>query len=291
MRDLPEPAATISRVAARTRADEMAVRALKDAARTAWGLDDYHRFAKATTWPVGQVLVEAAGVAAGQRVLDVAAGSGNVAIKAAERGASVVASDLTPENFDAGRREAQARGVELDWVEADAEALPFADSEFDVVTSAFGAMFAPAHERVAGELLRVCRPGGTIALASFTPEGLGGEFFELFARYAPPPPRYARPPLLWGTDEHVRELFGDALESLDLTRLEYLESAESPAAYAELFLETFGPIVALRAGLGERADEFDRELLDFATHANRAKNGGAEYPYEYLLVVARKRRS
>ena len=267
----------------------MALHSLKDATRSAWALGDYHRFARSTVWEVGPVLVDAADVTAGQRVLDVAAGTGNVAIRAAERGASVVACDLTPENFDAGRREAQAHGVELDWVEADAEALPFADSEFDVVTSAFGAMFAPAHERVAGELLRVCRPGGTIALASFTPEGLGGEFFELFARYAPPLPRDARPPLLWGSEDHVRRLFGDALESLTLTRREYVESAESPAAYAGLFLETFGPIVALRAGLGERADEFDRELLDFATRANLAQDGGAEYPYEYLLVVARKR--
>jgi 2-polyprenyl-6-hydroxyphenyl methylase/3-demethylubiquinone-9 3-methyltransferase len=287
----PEPRATIGRAAARARADEMALHSFKEAMRSAWALGDYHRFARSTVWDVGPVLVDAAGVTAGQRVLDVAAGTGNVAIRAAERGASVVASDLTPANFDAGRREARAHGVELDWVEADAEALPFAASEFDVVASAFGAMFAPDHERVASELLRVCRPGGAIVLASFTPEGLGGEFFGLVARFAPPPPRAARSPLLWGTEDHVRELFGDAVESLDLLRRDYVESAESPAAYAELFRETFGPLVALRAALGEGADELDRELLDFATRANRAPDGGAEYPYEYLLVVARKRPS
>ena len=144
----------------------------KAAARAAWRLGDYHRFATELVWEVGPVLVEACGIVAGQRVLDVAAGTGNVAIRAAEAGASVVASDLTPEHFEAGRAEARRRGVELDWVEADAEALPFGDGEFDVVTSSFGAMFAPDHRAVADELVRVCRPGGTIGLASFTPDGL-----------------------------------------------------------------------------------------------------------------------
>ena len=133
----------------------------------------------------GRCSSAACGIAAGQRVLDVAAGTGNVAIRAAEAGAQVVASDLTPENFEAGRREARARGVELEWVEADAEALPFGDGEFDVVTSSFGAMFAPDHQAVADELLRVCRPGGTIGMLNFTPEGLGGEFFELFGATRP----------------------------------------------------------------------------------------------------------
>lgn len=284
-----EPGTAIGRAAAEARAEEMAQRSLKAATRSAWALGDYHRFARETVWTVGPVVVDAAGVRRGDRVLDVAAGTGNVAIRAAERGASVVACDLTPENFDAGRREAEAHGVELDWVEGDAEALPFADSEFDVVTSAFGAMFAPDHQRVAGELLRVCRPGGTIALASFTPEGLGGDFFSLFGRYAPPLPEGANPPLLWGTEEHVRELFGDALESLDLTRREYVESAESPEAYVELFRETFGPIVALRSGLGERVGDFDRDFLEFATRTGRREEGRVAYPYEYLLAVARKR--
>src|SRR5919109_821451 len=153
-------------------------RKIKAATRAAWALGDYHRFAKETVWERGAELVEACGIRAVQRVLDVAAGTGNTAIRAAEAGADVVASDLTPENFDAGRSEARARGVELEWVEADAQALPFADGEFDVVTSCLGAMFAPDHRKVADELLRVCRPGGTIGMINFTPEGLGGEFFE-----------------------------------------------------------------------------------------------------------------
>ena len=163
-----------------------------------WALGDYHRFAKETVWELGPVLVEACGISPGQRVLDVAAGTGNTAIRAAEAGAEVVASDLTPENFEAGRREAEAHGVELEWVEADAEALPFADGEFDVVTSSFGAIFAPDHQAVADEMLRVCRPGGTIGMLNFTPEGLISDFFGALAPYMPPPPPGALPPAAVG---------------------------------------------------------------------------------------------
>jgi ubiquinone/menaquinone biosynthesis C-methylase UbiE len=265
----------------------------KAAERAMWALGDYHRFAKETVWEVGPVLVAACGIAAGQRVLDVAAGTGNVAIRAAEAGAQVVASDLTPENFEAGRREARAHGVALDWVEADAEALPFRDAEFDVVTSAFGAMFAPDHQKVADELLRVCRPGGTIGLIAFAPEGVAADFFETFARHAPPPPPAALPPILWGSEEHVRKLFGDRVDSLELRRRQYVERGASPRAYVEFFEDTFGPAVALRAFLADRPDRvaaFEREFLELATRANRgARDGPAEYHYEYLLTVARKR--
>jgi ubiquinone/menaquinone biosynthesis C-methylase UbiE len=264
----------------------------KAAERAMWTLGDYHRFAKETVWELGPVLVTACGVSPGQHVLDVAAGTGNVAIRAAEAGAQVVASDLTPENFDAGRREARARGVGLEWVEADAEALPFGDGEFDVVTSSLGAIFAPDHQRVADELLRVCRPGGTIGMINFTPEGLAGEFFEVFARHAPSPPPGALPPILWGSEEHVRELFADRLDSLEVTRRQYVETAASPGDYVELFNETFGPVIALRAFLADRPDRaaaLDREMSEFAVRANGGAPGGrAEYHYEYLLVVARK---
>jgi ubiquinone/menaquinone biosynthesis C-methylase UbiE len=238
------------------------------------------------------VLVAACGISAGRRVLDVAAGTGNVAIRAAEAGARVVASDLTPENFEAGRREAREHGVELEWVEADAEALPFGDGEFDVVTSVFGAMFAPDHQAVADELVRVCRPGGTIGMVNFAPDGTAAAFFEVIGRYAPPPPAGALPPLLWGSEEHVRELFGDRVESLELTSGEYVERAASPQAYIELFQETFGPIVALRAFLADQPGRaaLDRDFLEFATRANEGPDEGpAEYRYEYLLVVARTR--
>ena len=268
-------------------------RELKAATRAAWALGDYHRFAKETVWELGEVLVRACGISTGQRVLDVAAGTGNTAIRAAEAGAAVVASDLTPENFEAGRREAEARGVELEWVEADAEALPFEDGEFDAVTSSFGAIFAPRHHAVAGELLRVCRPGGTIGMLNFTPEGLIADFFGALAPYMPAPPAAALPPALWGSEEHVRELFGDRLESLEMSRNQYVERADNPHDYRELIKQTFGPVIAIYASLAaepERALALDRGFLEFATRANRRVPGGpAEYPYEYLLVVARKR--
>ncbi|HWT22840.1 MAG TPA: class I SAM-dependent methyltransferase [Solirubrobacteraceae bacterium] len=262
--------------------------------RAMWALGDYHRFATQTVWELGPVLVEACGIRAGARVLDVAAGSGNVAIRAAEAGARVVASDLTPENLAAGRDEARARGVELEWVEADAEALPFEDGAFDVVTSSLGAIFAPDHRAVADELVRVCRPGGTIGMVNFTPEGLGGAFFELVGRYTPPPPPGALSPLLWGSEDHVRALLGDRLASLDLRRRHYVErSPGDPGAYCELFKATFGPMVALYASLArdsQRLAALDREFLEFATRADEGPPGGpAEYRYEYLLVVGSTR--
>ena len=168
-------------------------RALKTAHRAMWALGDYDRFARATVWELGPVLVDACGITRGHHVLDVAAGTGNVAIRAAIAGASVVASDLTPEHFEAGRRAAASMGTTLTWSEGDAEALPFGDATFDVVTSCFGAMFAPNHRAVADELVRVCRPGGTIGMMNFTPEGTGGEFFSLLAPYAPAPPPGADP--------------------------------------------------------------------------------------------------
>ena len=259
------------------------------AARTMWAMGDYHAFASATVWELGPILVSACGVGPGQRVLDVAAGTGNTAIRAAEAGARAVACDITPENFDAGRREARARGVDLEWVEGDAEALPFGDGEFDAVTSSLGAIFAPDHRAVADELVRVCRPGGVIGMINFTPDGGAGEFFGVFAPYVPAAP--GPPPVLWGSEDHVRELFGDRVASLEMTRGEYVERAASPRAYRDLFMATFGPAVAVRAGLAdepERAAAFERDLLDHAARANRAAGGGmAEYPYGYLLVVAR----
>lgn len=267
-------------------------REYKAATRAAWALGDYHRFAKETVWEGGQVLVEACGISPGQRVLDVAAGSGNTAIRAAEAGADVVASDLTPENFEAGKREAESRGVQLEWFEADAESLPFEDGEFDVVTSSFGALFAPNHQAVADEMLRVCRPGGTIGMLNFTPGGLISDFFNALAPYMPPPPPGALPPPLWGSEEHVRTLFGDRVESLAMTRRSYVERAKTPHEYRKFFKETFGPVVAVYKSLAgeiEREAALDRDFLDFADRTNTGPSEGpAEYRYEYLLVVAQR---
>src|SRR5258705_3099261 len=155
-----------------------------------------------SSWRRGPIVVAGGGISPGRRVHDVAAGTGNVAIRAAEAGADVVASDLTPENFEAGRREAKAHGVQLEWVEADAEALPFGDGEFDVVTSAAGAIFAPHHQTVADELLRVCRPGGTIGMIAIVPSGLVVDLFEIMERYSRSSLVVSSSPLLWGREEH-----------------------------------------------------------------------------------------
>jgi ubiquinone/menaquinone biosynthesis C-methylase UbiE len=267
-------------------------RQMKSVQRQLWRLGDYHRFAASTVWQLGPLLVEACGIAAGQRVLDVATGSGNVAIRAATRGATVVASDLTTANFEAGRRVAAAAGVALEWREADAEALPFDDGDFDVVTSCFGAMFAPNHRTTANELLRVCRRGGTIGMMNFTPDGTGGEFFELLGRYAPPLPPGALPPVLWGREEHVQKLFGSEVAPLDMRRKEYIETAVSVRGYCELFQEAFGPMVAIRASLADQPDRLaalDRDVAEFVARSNRGTTDRVEIPYEYLLVIARRR--
>ena len=258
-------------------------REFKARQRAMWALGDYHKFATAAIWDFGPLLVEACGISPGQRVLDVAAGTGNVAIRAAEAGADVVASDLTPENFDAGRREASAHGVELEWVEADAEALPFGDGEFDVVTSAVGAIFAPHHRTVADELLRVCRPGGTIGLIAVAPSGAVLALFELVTRYEERPMLPDESPLEWGNEDHVRELFGDRVESLSFERRPF---DPSPLADVELLKAHHPLLVALHRdleGQPERAAALDRELTELA----RRWQGEGQ---ELLVIVARKRR-
>jgi len=268
-------------------------RLLKAAHRAMWSLGDYHTFATSTVWELGPVLVDACRISGGQRVLDVAAGTGNVAIRAAMTGATVVASDLTPEHFEAGRQAARAAGVAIEWIEGDAEALPFEDDAFDVVTSSLGAMFAPDQQKVADELLRVCRAGGTIGMINFTPQGRGGDFFRLLAPYAPPPPPGSLPPFMWGAEDHVRKLFGERVESLDMTRREYIERAAHPRAYVDLFKRTFGPMVAIYASLAdqpERAATLDRDFVEFVARSNHGvPRGPVQIPYEYLLVTARKR--
>lgn len=255
-----------------------------------WALGDYHRFALSTVWQLGPVLVSACGIRADQRVLDVATGTGNIAIRAAQAGARVVAADVTPEHFETGRHAAAAEGVELEWREADAQALPFADGEFDVVTSCFGAMFAPDHRAAANELVRVCRPGGTIGMMNFVPDGAAGEFFSVLGRYAPLPPPDALPPLLWGRESYVRTLFEAQVASLDIMRQSYVEKARSARAYVELFRQTFGPMIAIRTLLADepkRLAAFDRDFDEFVSRSSRETADGIEILYEYLLVVAR----
>ena len=273
----------------RTRAEDLAYKA---GVRQAWAAGDYHRFASDLVWDLGAELVSACGIRPGDRVLDVAAGSGNVALRAAAAGAAVVASDLTPENFAAGRRAAQRSGLAIDWVQADAEDLPFADAEFDVVTSSVGAMWAPDHQLVADELVRVCRPGGTIGMINFAADGLLAGFLDVFAAYAPPPPSWASPPLLWGDPDHIRQLFGARVSTLEIIPGTYTERVPGgPPGYCQYYKQTFGPVAAIYAALTPgQAAALDRDFLAFAARNNTGPAGGpAELDYRYVRVITRTR--
>ncbi len=261
---------------------------LKARHRAMWASGDYPSMVETFLLPLGPRLVEACGIAAGMHVLDVAAGTGNASIPAAERGASVTASDLTPELLAAGRSLAEAQGLELEWVEADAENLPFDDESFDVVMSSIGAMFAPHHRDVADELVRVCRRGGTIGLVSWTPEGMLGALFRTMGPFAPPPPPGGQPPPLWGSEEHVHELFGDRVEFRTLQR-DVLEitAFERPRDYGEHFKARYGPTIAARANARKtgREAEFDEALNRFCDEWNRGTSDRARFEKEYLLAV------
>jgi ubiquinone/menaquinone biosynthesis C-methylase UbiE len=267
-------------------------RELKAKHRALWASGNYPAVATELIAELGPELVRACGVKSGDRVLDVAAGSGNAAIPAAAAGAIVTASDLTPELFDAGRRIAGERGVELEWVEADAEAMPFADNSFDVVMSCVGAMFAPHHQPTADELVRVIRPGGTIGMINWTPEGFIGNLFKTMKPYAPPPPPGASPAPLWGNEDHVRTLFGDRVADLTMTRQTVvMDHCVSPTEFREYWKRNYGPTIAayrFNEAQPERVAALDRDFLAFLTDWNR---GGGEpaWEAEYLLVTATKR--
>lgn len=274
--------------------DPDADRQLKAKHRALWASGDYPAVAADLIPTLGTRLVEACGIGAGQRVLDVAAGSGNAAIPAASAGATVVASDLTPELFDAGRAIAADRGVQLDWVEADAEAMPFADNDFDVVMSCVGAMFAPHHQATADELIRVTRPGGTIGLINWTPEGFIGNLFATMKPYAPPPPPGASPAPLWGSEDHVRELFGDKVSDLTMQRRTVvMDHCATPLEFREYWKSHYGPTIAayrFNAQDPERLAALDRDFLAFLEKWNGSTDpGSTAYEAEYLLVTATKR--
>ena len=261
---------------------------LKARHRAMWASGDYPSMVETFLLPLGPRLVEACGIGPDARVLDVAAGTGNASIPAAQRGATVTASDLTPELFDAGRRRAQAAGVELEWAEADAEHLPFGDASYDVVMSSIGAMFAPHHQPVADELVRVCAPGGTIGLLSWTPEGQIGALFRTIGPFAPPPPPGAQPPPLWGSEQHVRELFGDRVElhTRERQTLEVTAFAD-PHEFAEHFKARYGPTIVAQgnARRNGREAEFEAALNRFCDEWNRGTATGARFEMEYLIAV------
>lgn len=262
-------------------------RALKAKHRAMWASGDYPALAHDLIWSLGPRLVEAVAVQPGERVLDVAAGSGNAAIPAALRGADVVASDLTPELFGAGERRAREAGVELQWRPADAEALPFDDDSFDVTVSCLGVMFAPHHERSAAEILRVTRPGGRIGLLSWTPQGFIGRMFATMKPFNAPLPPGAQPAPLWGDESHVRALFGDAVADVTAVRETIrIDRFRDGREFREYFRTHYGPTIAV---YNRNADDPDQvAALDAALDAlgDSALGSDGVMEWEFLLLTA-----
>ncbi|MCM3661718.1 methyltransferase domain-containing protein [Georgenia satyanarayanai] len=268
-------------------------RELKARHRAMWALGDYPAVADEVIPALGAELVAEAGTGPGQTVLDVAAGSGNVAVRAALTGARVVAADLTPALLEAGAARAQRLGATVEWVEADAEDLPFPDASFDVVTSCVGVMFAPHHQRAADELVRVVRPGGTLALTAWTPEGFIGQLFAAVRPFAPTPPPDAQPAPRWGDEGHVRTLLGDRVEVLTAERrILAVDRFTGPEHFRDFFATTYGPTVALyraHAGDAEAVAGLDAALTGVADRFGRREAGGFTMGWKYLLLVGRRR--
>jgi SAM-dependent methyltransferase len=260
---------------------------LRQRARATWSAGNWERFAPHLR-PVGATAIDRVGVEPGLDVLDVGTGSGRtVAIPAAERGARVVGLDVTPELLDHARRHAADAGVEVEWVEGDAQHLPFADASFDRVLSTFGAMFAPNHAGAAQELVRVCRPGGRIAMTTWPDDGFAGELFKLTGAFLPPPPAGVEPPSLWGVESHIRESFGAAGVTPELARelviLDFPSVAEAVAAYTE----EFGPFVVARTVLEPqgRWPEFVDAFGDLVARFADTSAGDARIRADYCLIT------
>lgn len=267
-------------------------RALKAKHRDMWALGDYPAVAAEIVPSLGAILVEACEVGPGDRVLDVAAGTGNAAIPAALAGASVVACDLTPRLLESGRALATQSGADVRWQEADAEALPYADGEFDTVLSCIGVMFAPHHQTAAEELLRVCRPGGTVGLLSWTPEGFIGQLFATMKPYVPPPPAGVQPPPLWGSEDHVRALLGAEVTDVTMQRQTVtVDRFDRPEAFRDYFKTNYGPTIAAYRGIAgdaERVSALDHDLAELARRYDQG-TAGTVMEWEYLLLTARRR--
>jgi SAM-dependent methyltransferase len=245
--------------------------AIKDRQRATWAAGNFDDIAQLIL-DVGETCVDRSGIEAGMDVLDIGCGTGNAAIPAARRGATVTGLDLTPELLEMARANAAEAGVDVTWVEGDAEALPFEDASFDRVMSTFGVIFAPRHEVAAAEMARVCRPGGRIVMCNWPPTGLPGQMFKLFGSYMPPPPEGVQPPSLWGDAEHLQRLFAKATgttPSLEpgLVRqpmpaedlIPFFEERFGPAVKAKELLEPQGRWEELRAKWLELVSSFERD--------------------------------
>lgn len=253
----------------------------KGMVRTTWSTGDYDAMMRQEgLYEVGSRLVRTVGVRPGEDVLDVACGTGNATIPAAEAGARVRGLDLTPAMLSKARE--RAAGLAIEWVEGDAEDLPYPGEHFDVVLSTFGCMFAPRHEVVADEIARVLRPGGRLGLCTWTPSGAIGDFFRVVGGYFPPDPPYVDAPLGWGDEDHVQELFEGTGISLRFAREVSVIRHESPSAAAEFYATKFGPVVIARAALGDRWPDLRDDLVRlFASY-------DSVLPAEYLVIQGRR---
>lgn len=258
--------------------------AIKTRQQATWASGDYHMIGTQILI-VSEQLIETLDVRSTERVLDVATGAGNAAMAAARRGCEVVGIDYVPALLDRARMRTAAEGLRIDYVEGDAEALPFADDSFDVTSSVFGTMFAPDQERTAAELVRVTRPGGRIGLASWTPDGFIGQLFKTNSRHVPPPAGL-RSPVLWGTEARLRELFAGAIAEIRFQRREYLFRATSAADSIEYWRRFYGPTLKAFEAVGEAGREaLQADLLALMATHNVATDGSLVVPSEYLEAV------
>jgi SAM-dependent methyltransferase len=262
--------------------------ALKARQHGAWSSGDY-AIVGTTLQIVGEELCEAIDIRAGQKVLDVAAGNGNATLAAARRWCDVVSTDYVPSLLDRGRLRAGADGLSVEFSEADAEALTFGDKTFDVVVSTFGVMFTPNQDTAAAELLRVCRSGGKIGLANWTPEGFIGQIFKTLGKYLPPPAG-VKSPALWGTEVRIKEMFGPSAASIDIERRNFNFRYRSPEHFLDIFRSFYGPMLKAFAALDQTNQRrLAEDVLALIATMNRAKDGTMVVPSEYLEIVIVKR--
>ena len=262
--------------------------ALKMRQHSAWASGDY-AIVGTTLQIVGEELCEALDIHAGEKVLDVAAGNGNATLAAARRWCQVVSTDYVPSLLERGRTRAKADGFLIEFMEADAEALGFADATYDVVVSTFGVMFTPNQDRAAAELLRVCKGGGKIGLANWTPEGFIGQIFKTLGKYLPPPAG-AKSPALWGTEARIRELFEPSAASIKVEKRNFNFRYRSPQHFLDIFRSYYGPMLKAFAALDTtRQRQLRDDILALVATMNRASDGTMIVPSEYLEIVIVKR--